>query len=41
MTKYERLREMALAFAGGTELQDEFTCLYYALKQIEQEEKET
>lgn len=40
MTKYERLQEMALAFGGGTPLSDEFTSLYYALKQIEQEEQE-
>lgn len=39
MSKYERLQEMALAFSGGTELRDEFTSLYYALKQIEQEEE--
>lgn len=38
MRKIETLRNTALAFGGGTQLNDELTSLQIALKQISREE---
>lgn len=39
MRKQETLRLMALAFGGGSQLNDELTGLYFALRQISREEE--
>lgn len=39
MRKQETLRLMALAFSGGSQLNDELTGLYFALRQIQREEE--